>query len=626
MARTPQPTVREFDDFRLDLQQQRLLQGDGSPVSLPSRAFELLAYFVEHAGELIEKATLMKVLWPNVIVEENNLSQQLSTLRRALGDGQEGRRFIVTVPGRGYRFVAEVRKAEVSAATAAPASPTTAPSSPEASVAVLPFANLSGDPEIEYFGDGMAEELIHLLSRVPGLKVPARTSSFVYKHKNLQVRDIARDLRVRTVLEGSVRSAGERIRITAQLVSAETGYHLWSESFDRQFGDIFKLQDEIAAAIVQSLRAQMGAAVESPASPPPPTRDMYAYQLYLRGNSIGQRGGPEDILRGIEFLERAVSHDPKFARAFAAMAAMRVGLTFYGSPESVARARREAEHALTLDPALAEAYSVLGIVSVIRGEWLEADAYFRALTPTDPMVQGYIYGLFLSASAGHVGRTLATVRKEHEASPALPVVQAVYGAAHLALPLRDNATLEALRFAEFAVDMGAAPHAGPLPATFSYVALRLRRKEDAARAAELLVSRLGPKLRETAAADVIRQVHEHLSDPGRTPSALPALVRLIESVKPEQVGPEFGIHLLAWLTLMGDLDHAYDFAHRMLDFGQQRDTMGLFLNWLWVPELAPFRDDVRFAAIVERLNLMPYWLRYGPPDGYRLEEGRLVPN
>src|SRR6185312_4692416 len=148
MARTPQPTVREFDDFRLDLQQQRLLQGDGSPVSLPSRAFELLAYFVEHAGELIEKATLMKVLWPNVIVEENNLSQQLSTLRRALGDGQEGRRFIVTVPGRGYRFVAEVSSSAAPVADRSLAPP--AATAPEASVAVLPFANLSGDPAIEY--------------------------------------------------------------------------------------------------------------------------------------------------------------------------------------------------------------------------------------------------------------------------------------------------------------------------------------------------------------------------------------------------------------------------------------------------------------------------------------------
>src|SRR5262245_47270037 len=140
MAHTSQPTVFEFDDFRLDLQQQRLVQSGGSPITLPSRAFELLAYLVEHAGELIEKPALMKAVWPNVVVEENNLSQQLSTLRRALGDGQNGRRYIITVPGRGYRFVAEVSSSVPSASSAAEASvaPVVA-ASPEASVAVLPF-------------------------------------------------------------------------------------------------------------------------------------------------------------------------------------------------------------------------------------------------------------------------------------------------------------------------------------------------------------------------------------------------------------------------------------------------------------------------------------------------------
>jgi adenylate cyclase len=640
MAPTSQPRVFEFGDFRLDVPQQQLLQADGTPVSLPSRAFELLAFLVEHAGELIDKPLLMKALWPNVIVEDNNLSQQLSTLRRALGDGQEGRRFIVTVPGRGYRFVASVREAgstlgnitQAAAAreSAVPANASSqspaAASSPEASVAVLPFANLSGDPEIEYFGDGMAEELIHLLSRVPGLKVPARTSSFAYKRRNLHVREIARDLGVRTVLEGSVRSAGERIRITAQLVSAETGYHFWSESFDRQFGDIFKLQDEIAAAIVQSLRAQMGAILEPPASPPPPTRDMQAYSLYLQGNSIGQRAGMEEVLRGIEFLERAIERDPKFARAFAAMAALRVSLIFYGRAQSVEQARREAERALALDPSLAEAYSVLGIASVIRGEWLQADANFRALAPKDPTIPGYFYVLYLSASAGHVRRTVAVVRREYEAAPALPIVPAVLAAAGLALPLSEETTLEALRFAELAVQLGTPPHAGPLPAVFSYVAFRLGKKPEAARAAELYISRLRPQLRDAGAADAIRRVHAHLSDPAAVPAPLPALTHVIENVKPEHVGPEFGIHLLAWLTMMGALDPAFEFAHRMIDFGKQRDTMGLFTNWLWIPELAPFRHDARFGTIVERLNLMPYWVRYGPPDGYRLEEGRLIPN
>lgn len=628
MARTSPPTVFEFDDFRLDVQQQRLLQGDGTVVTLASRAFELLAYFLEHAGELVDKPALMKALWPNVVVEENNLSQQLSALRRALRDGQDGRRYIVTVPGRGYRFVADVRRLASGPNADHPeeAAAVVAPSSPEASVAVLPFANLSGDAEIEYFGDGMAEELIHLLSRAPGLKVPARTSSFAYKRRNVHVRDIARELGVRTVLEGSVRSAGERIRITAQLVSAETGYHLWSETFDRQFGDIFKLQDEIAGAIVQSLRGKVGIPLESPSWPRPPTADMQAYQLYLQGISIGQRAGEVETQRGLAFLERAIALDPQFARAYAAMAALRVALIFYGRPESVAQARREAQQALSLDPSLAEAYSVLGIVSVIRGQWLQADAEFRSAGPKDPTAPGYLYAMYLSASSGQLQRTVRVIRKEHEASPASPIVQAIMAAVHLALPLRVNATLDALRFADLAVDLGAPPTAGPLPAIYSYIALRLGRRAEAIKAGELYISRLGPKMREAGAAEVIRQVHAHLADPVGVPSALPVLKQVIDAVKSEHIGPEFGIHVLAWYTMMGALDDAYDFAHRMLEFGKQRDTMGLFLNWLWIPELLPFRLDARFAGIIERLNLMPFWLKYGPPDDYHIDNGRLAAN
>src|SRR5262249_44752375 len=156
---------------------------------------------------------------------------------------------------------------------------------------------------------------------------------------------------------------------------------------------------------------------------------------------------------------------------------------------------------------------------------------FRALAPTDPTIPGYLYVLYLSASAGHIQRTVATVRKEYETSPALPIVPAVLGAAQLALPLREETTLEALHYAQLAVTLGAPPHAGPFPATFSYVALRLGRKAEAPQAAEFYVSRMPPPLRETGADEAVRQVHAHLTDRAGTPSAVPALVRVIERVK-----------------------------------------------------------------------------------------------
>jgi DNA-binding winged helix-turn-helix (wHTH) protein len=166
--------VYEFGDFRLLAAERRLTaRNDGRPIELTQKALDALHFLVQHPGELLDKSVLMAAVWPSVVVEENNLNQVVSALRRALGDGSGGRRFIVTVPGRGYQFVAPVR--EVRDAAPSPLPAVHAPRGDRASIAVLPFASLSSDPEKDYFGDGIAEELIHLLARVPGLKVPART-------------------------------------------------------------------------------------------------------------------------------------------------------------------------------------------------------------------------------------------------------------------------------------------------------------------------------------------------------------------------------------------------------------------------------------------------------------------
>ncbi|MGA8709279.1 MAG: winged helix-turn-helix domain-containing protein [Steroidobacteraceae bacterium] len=209
----------EFGEFRLDPQQRLLsVAADSRPIPLVPKALEMLLYLAERRGESLSKSVLMKALWPNLVVEENSLNQTISAVRRALGERPGEHRFIVTEPGRGYRFVADVRV--TSAAATAPTTPAATSSAapatpaPRKSIAVLPFANLTGDAGKDYFSDGMAEELIHTLVRIPGLRVPSRTSSFAYKGRNVDVRQIARDLDVAVVLEGSVRSAGDRIRVT----------------------------------------------------------------------------------------------------------------------------------------------------------------------------------------------------------------------------------------------------------------------------------------------------------------------------------------------------------------------------------------------------------------------------
>ena len=194
------------------------------------------------------------------------------------------------------------------------------PAAPRTAIAVLPFANLTGDASKEYLGDGMAEELINTLNKVQGLKVPARTSTFAYKGRNTDIRQIAKDLGVGTILQGSVRAADKRIRITAQLINAQDGLHLWSESYDEEFTDLFKLQDTLATAIMTALQPNLHAAAETAVSQGRPTRDVEAYQLYLQGSSLADRVTEENENRAIEYFQQAIARDPKFARAYAGVA------------------------------------------------------------------------------------------------------------------------------------------------------------------------------------------------------------------------------------------------------------------------------------------------------------------
>jgi len=198
---------------------------------------------------------------------------------------------------------------------------------PHNSIAVMPFTNLSGDPSKDYFSDGMSEELLDLLARVPGLQVASRTSAFSYKGRNVDIRQVGRELGVETVLEGSVRQQGDQVRITAQLIDAETGFHLWSETYDRRLEDIFAVQDEISQAIVDRLRLQLAPTEQKLAQHDrPPTQNVEAYEIYLQGRAIWKRRGADNLQRAIDLYQSALGKDPGFARASAALASAYVVL------------------------------------------------------------------------------------------------------------------------------------------------------------------------------------------------------------------------------------------------------------------------------------------------------------
>ncbi|MGD0568458.1 MAG: protein kinase [Candidatus Sulfotelmatobacter sp.] len=290
-------------------------------------------------------------------------------------------------PNQRFQSMAEVKQALADAAS----SGQTKQEAP--SIAVLPFANLSADKENEYFSDGLAEEIINVLTRVPELKVIARTSAFAFRGKDQDLRTIGQKLGVGTILEGSVRRAGNRIRVTAQLIKVADQSHLWSERYDREMTDVFAIQDDIAQAITSALKVKF-------AGPQRPARNIEAFQCYLKGLYFYQRYNPESLAKAKESFEEALAHDPGYAPAYAGLAVFYYGLgalSIKRMKEMAPLAKSCAQKALDLDPTLSEAYSVLGLVAgSVEYDWELADRHFQAamaIDPVPPLVR-VRYGLY----------------------------------------------------------------------------------------------------------------------------------------------------------------------------------------------------------------------------------------
>jgi len=251
------------------------------------------------------------------------------------------------------------------------------------SIAVLPFVNMSGEADNEYFSDGISEEILNVLARTPDLRVAARTSSFAYKGQAREIPDIARELEVRMVLEGSVRRQGERVRITAQLIDASNGFHLWSQTYDRELKDIFAIQDEIAQAIAKELDLKMGGAPGTGTAPQlatTPATDLVAYDLYLKGLTLWQARGAANLYEAERLFRAALARDPGFAKAWAGLALTHAVLPEWSKEKgetSYPIARDAAEHALALDPALPESYAVLGSIAAGENRILTGRAMFQ---------------------------------------------------------------------------------------------------------------------------------------------------------------------------------------------------------------------------------------------------------
>ncbi len=318
-APTPKGTVYRFDRFTLDLIRGALLAAGGTEVALRPKAFTLLRQLVENAGRLIDRDEIMAAVWPGVIVTDDSVTQAIKEIRRALGDGEQ--RLLRTVPRRGFLFAAEVSRIDDKATLvvlppapeqtlAGPAD--TAPNSPASRpmLVVLPFANMTGDPGQEYFADGITEDLTTALSHLRWFSVIARNSAFTYKSRAMDVRQVGRELGVGYVLEGSVRKAGNKVRISAQLCEVEAGAQVWAGRFDGDLADIFDLQDSLTDAVVGAIEPSLRLA-EVARVRARPTESLTAYDLYLRAlpHRFVTHEGNDEALR---LLRRAIALDPGF--------------------------------------------------------------------------------------------------------------------------------------------------------------------------------------------------------------------------------------------------------------------------------------------------------------------------
>jgi TolB-like protein/tetratricopeptide (TPR) repeat protein len=306
-----------FGDHVLDPDRRELTRGSEA-IAVGPQVFDLLIYLVRNRERVVTKDDLIEVVWGGRIVSESTLTSHINAVRRALGDSGEEQRLVRTIARKGYRFVGEVREAGTAERTepvkrSGPvAEPPALPDRP--SIAVLPFLNLSGDPDQEYFSDGITEDLITALSRVKWFFVVARSSSFTFKGRVVDEKQVGRELGVRYVLEGSVRKAGDRVRITGELIQVDTGLHVWADRFDGELADIFGLQDQITASVVAAIEPSLREA-EIERARRKPTERLDAYDWYLRALSPFYTLTREGVDEAIGLLARAIAIDPRFALA-----------------------------------------------------------------------------------------------------------------------------------------------------------------------------------------------------------------------------------------------------------------------------------------------------------------------
>jgi DNA-binding winged helix-turn-helix (wHTH) protein/tetratricopeptide (TPR) repeat protein len=388
MTKAFRPKVYEFNGFRLEASQRRLMC-QGKPVPLKPKVFDLLLFLVEHSGDLIDKDDLMREVWRDTIVEDNNITVSMSMLRKTLGEDKESPRFIETVPRRGYRFVADV--VEIPAEETAPEQSsrfiyTTEPEEERIdALAVLPMGSAK-DFSSEYLSDGITESIINVLSRVPKLRVLACSTVFRFKGKDIDPQQIGTLLNVKAVNMIRVMRLDEKLIIRSELVRVSDGSQLWGEQYSRDPSDILAIQEEIARAITENLKFEL-TRNEKISLSKQSTHNVEAYNLYLRGRYFWNKYSKDWVLKAIEVFKQAIAIDSNYALAYCGLADayFRLSNVHVAPREVLPKAKEAALRAIEIDENLAEAHSSLGLVKVYYDhDWNGAECEFRKAIKLNP--------------------------------------------------------------------------------------------------------------------------------------------------------------------------------------------------------------------------------------------------
>lgn len=607
--------IYQFHGYRLDFVRRQLLDPDGAPVPLMPKAVETLVYLVLHAGQTVSKDELLRAAWPNAVVEENNLTQNISALRRAFGEKLGEHRFIVTIPGQGYRFVAPVspvgRAAEsepvpvemppprrrwlligvaaiVLVAAGAVAwrlariGEVNAPPPYPQAIAILPFKPVVQNPRDEALEIGMADSLIMELSRSPNLIVRPLSATRRFAALDQDPLEAGRRLAVEVVVDGTLQMADNRVRATARLLRVSDGRQLWAEKFDEHFSNIFQVQDAIVQRVAGALQVQLTPQSQGQ------TENVRAYELYMRGRLHQLRLVMPEVRRGIEYFEQAIAADPSYALAYAGTAdAMRTLVLSNDVPpaEVATRAEQAANRAIELAPDLPEANYARGLVALwFEWDWPTAEKYLaRAVMLAPNNAEAHIYLAHLYSNLGRKQEALTHARRAGELNPISPLVGALEGM-YLSQQGEPEAAIRRLKETiTLDPDFWLSHHllANALIDAGQYEAALLESAE---------AKRLSPlqTLSDTFGAIALARL-------GRTGEARAVLDSLAATARQTYVPPS---HFAMIEAALGDRDKAFEFLDKALAI---RDARLVLLKV--DPKWDALRSDPRFQAALHRMNL-----------------------